>query len=210
MTFKHAQSATLAVWLSSHDTGMATYTVQMVLTGSQNELHFSELPSSHSCLSRGVTCCSSNQNRFAWTTLSKKRQWNAGNSLAAAKKLLGTSFIFTGHSAIPPQYRVLFLNGSRLPLLCWFVVRVGKGKVEDTYRKSQCTTYCSFFRNICTVMLFFQQLDKDSTVYVMSTVLGFVSLVYNTPRPTGQADCIHSGRQSTRYNRANEVPPAPC
>lgn len=146
--------------------------LQVSLSGSRNEPCFSKLPSNHSCVSRDVTCCSSNKKQFSPTTLNNKRQKSAGNdqSLKNFSEPLYFYRPFGDSSVISSS--ILNPNECRLPPLHWFVVGVGEGKVRnmfcDTYRKSWWTTHCSFlffFVNICTVM-FFQKLDKDWTVSV--------------------------------------------
>lgn len=67
--------------------------------------------------------------------------------------------------------------------------------------KSGCTTYSNLFSfgKYLHSHAIFQMLVKDSTVSVMSTALAFARLTYNTPRPTGPPDCLHSRTRCTRY-----------
>lgn len=78
--------------------------------------------------------------------------------------------------------------------------------------KSGCTTYSILFSfgKYLHSHAIFQMLVKDSTVSVMSTVLAFARLTYNTPRPTGPPDCLHSRTWCTRYLSVNELAPALC
>lgn len=126
----------------------------MVSTGSQNELCFSKLPSSHSCVSRGVTCCSPNQARFAWTTLSNKHQWNAGSSQGCSQKNFSEPLYFYRPFGDSSAISSSILKRESTPpvgLVCGWI---WKRETQTLIGKVDVPHIVLFFINISTVMLF--------------------------------------------------------
>lgn len=126
----------------------------MVSTGSQNELCFSKLPSSHSCVSRGVTCCSPNQARFAWTTLSNKRQWNTGSSRVCSQKNFSEPLYFYRPFGDSSAISSSILKRESTPpvgLVCGWI---WKRETQTLIGKVDVPHIVLFFINISTVMLF--------------------------------------------------------
>lgn len=179
----------------------------MFLFGSRNELCFSKLPSSRSCVSRDVTCCSSNQKQFAPTTLNNKCQKVLATAKTGAKNFSEPLYFYRPFGDSSVISSSILKRGPTPPikLVCGLVEELKlRNAFCDTYRKNWWTTYCSFLHTYLHSHVFSQQLDQDSTV------VDFVRLTYSTPKPTGRPDCLHSWTWCTRYLWVNEPPPAPC
>lgn len=131
------------------------HTVQVSLSGSRSEPHFSKLPSNHSCVSKDVTCCSSNKKQFSATTLNNKHRKVLAMTKARAKNFSEPPYFYRpfGDSSIISS-SILNANGCWLPLRS---IGLWLGRLEQEKGESEtcCMTHAGKSNEPHIVLYFF-------------------------------------------------------